>query len=288
MHGEALLMTLQTLALPAPALGAAEPPRGRAGRARDVAFAGGEFSMGTPRGIPAFAFDNEKWAHPVRVEPFAMSALPVLQGEFAAFVDDDGYGRRELWSDAGWSWREGERASAPLHWKRDGGAWKARRFDRWLDLDPSAPMVHATLHEAQAWCRWAKRRLPTEAEWEFAARNSGAADRFPWGDAPIADAPAMDYRHAGPSSVLDDPAPARSGLALMLGGVWEWTATPFVPYPGFGADPYREYSEPWFHTHQVLRGGSFATRTRLAHNRFRNFYLPDRRDVFAGLRTCAV
>jgi iron(II)-dependent oxidoreductase len=98
----------------------------------------------------------------------------------------------------------------------------------------------------------------------------------------------MDYRHAGPSSALDDPAPARSGLALMLGGVWEWTATPFVPYPGFGADPYREYSEPWFHTHQVLRGGSFATRTRLAHNRFRNFYLPDRRDVFAGLRTCAV
>ena len=287
MHGEALLMTLQTLALPAPALLAAEPPRGTLPPRRDIAFAGGEFAMGTAKGTPAFIFDNEKWAHAVRVAPFAMSELPVLQGEFAEFVADGGYGRRELWSDAGWSWREREGVVAPRHWKREGGGWRVRRFDRWLDLDPSAPMVHATLHEAQAWCRWAKRRLPTEAEWEFAARNGGREDRFPWGDAPRADGASLDYRHAGASIALADPAPARSGLRLMMGGVWEWTASPFVPYPGFRADPYREYSEPWFQTHQVLRGGSFATRSRLAHNRFRNFYLADRGDVFAGFRTCA-
>jgi iron(II)-dependent oxidoreductase len=288
MHGEALLMTLQTLALPAPPLGAADPPRGRMPRPRDIAFAGGEFELGAARGERAFVFDNEKWAHPVRVEPFAMSALPVLQGEFAAFVEEGGYERREWWSEAGWAWRAREARSAPRGWRREGGEWTLARFDRRLPIDPSAPMVHVTLHEAQAWCRWAGRRLPTEAEWEFAARNGGAADRHPWGDHALGDGGALDYRHAGPSSAVADPAPSRSGLRLMLGGVWEWTASPFAPYPGFAADPYRDYSEPWFHTHQVLRGGSFATRSRLVHNRLRNFYLAGRDDAFAGFRTCAV
>jgi gamma-glutamyl hercynylcysteine S-oxide synthase len=288
MHGEALLMTLQTLGLPGPALGAREPPAATRTKPRDVAFPAGEFELGTRREAGTFVFDNEKWSHAVRIEPFAMAELPVSQGEFAAFVEDGGYTRREWWTDAGWSWREREGRDAPLHWAREGREWRLRRFDRWIPVDPTAPMVHATLHEAQAWCRWAGRRLPTEAEWEYAARNGGAADRFPWGDGAIGEAPALDYRHAGPSAALADPAPARSALRLMLGGVWEWTASPFAPYPGFSADPYRDYSEPWFHTHFVLRGGSFATRARLAHNRFRNFYLPERGDVFAGFRTCAL
>ena len=288
MHGEALLMTLQTLGLPAPALGAREPPPAPGTASRDIAFAAGEFDLGTRRETRAFAFDNEKWAHAARVEAFAMSELPVSQGAFAAFVEDGGYARRELWTDAGWAWREREVRDTPLHWTREDGAWKVRRFDREIPLEPTAPMVHVTLHEALAWCRWAGRRLPTEAEWEYAARNAGAPDRFPWGDAAIEHAPALDYRHAGPSAALADPAPARSGLKLLLGGVWEWTASPFAPYPGFAADPYRDYSEPWFHTHFVLRGGSFATRARLVHNRFRNFYQPERADVFAGFRTCAL
>ena len=288
MHAEALIMTLQTLALPGPALGAADPPAASPESPRDVAFTGGEFELGTPREARAFAFDNEKWAHPVRVGPFAMSALPVLQGDFAAFAEDGGYGRREWWDDAGWSWREREGRTAPRAWKREDGEWRVRRFDRWHALDPSAPMVHVTLHEARAWCRWARRRLPTEAEWEYAARNGGTDDRYPWGDLPLDHAPALDYRHAGPSSALADAAPSRSGLRLLLGGVWEWTASAFAPYPQFRPDPYREYSQPWFHSHHVLRGGGFATRSRLVHNRFRNFYLPERDDVFAGFRTCAV
>jgi len=288
MHGEALLMTLQTLGLPGPALGARDPPSATAAGGRDIPFPGGEFDLGTAPGTRAFVFDNEKWAHEVRVAPFAISALPVLQGEFAAFVEDRGYERREWWSEAGWAWRERARRAAPRDWRREGARWFHRRYDRWLPLDPSAPMLHVTLHEAEAWCRWAGRRLPTEAEWEFAARNGGAADRYPWGDAQPQEASSLDYRHWGPSSALADAAPARSGLRLLLGGVWEWTSSHFAPYPRFRPDPYREYSEPWFHSHAVLRGGSFATRSRLVHNRFRNFYLPERDDVFAGFRTCAV
>ena len=285
MHAEALRMTLQTLGLPAPSVATQEAPRTPGDPARDIAFAGGPFEMGTARSERRFTFDNEKWAHAVRVGPFAMASHPVTQGEFAAFVEEGGYLRRELWTDEGWEWRKGTNRTAPRHWERDGG-WHARRFDRMEPINPAAPMVHVTLHEARAWCRWAGRRLPSEAEWEFAARNGGAADRYPWGDEP-GEGLGLDRHCAGPAMVAD-PAPSRSGLRLMLGGVWEWTDSPFAPYPGFAPDPYGDYSQPWFHSHFVLRGGSFATRSRLVHNRFRNFYLPDRDDVFAGFRTCAV
>ncbi len=288
MHGEALLMTLQTLALPAPAkLAAREPPPSSASAVEDVAFAGGEFLQGTPRDETAFVFDNEKWAHPVRVGAFAIASDPVTQGEFSRFVADDGYLRADLWTPEGRRWREEASANAPCHWRREGrDDWRVRRFDRWVALDPFAPMVHVNLHEAQAYCRWAGRRLPSEAEWEFAARN-GSDDRYPWGNAPREDLPNLDLRSAAPWAGDGDGPPSRLGIRQLIGGVWEWTASPFTPHPAFAADPYRDYSEPWFHSHYVLRGGSFATRARLVHNRFRNFYLPERRDVFAGFRTCA-
>ena len=232
MHGEALLMTLQTLGLPAPAVEDAAPQPGSAFERRDVGFAGGEFEQGTSRHASRFVFDNEKWAHPKRVAPFRIASHPVSQAEFAAFVDAGG--------------------ETPRHWRRDADGWKSRRYDRWQPIDPHAPMIHVGLEEARAYCHWAGRRLPTESEWEFAATHDQGA------------------------------------LAQMIGGVWEWTSTPFEPYPGFHPDPYKEYSEPWFHDHYVLRGGGFATRPRLVHERFRNFYLPGRADVFAGFRTCAV
>lgn len=234
MHGEALLMTLQTLGLPSPAIDVGTLPTA-AGDGRDVHFEGGTFLQGTPATSPFFAFDNERPAFEVRVEPFSIADRPVTQAEFARFVVDTA-------------------APAPRYWKREGDAWIVRRFDRWVPLEPEAPMVHVTLHEAQAYCRWAGRRLPTESEWEFAAVHDA-------GD---------------------------GNLQLLRGAVWQWTATPFAPYEGFVAGPYREYSAPWFHTHQVLRGGSFATRPRLVHDRWRNFYQPHRNDVFAGFRTCAL
>jgi len=287
MHGEALLMTLQTLGLPAPRLGA-QPPPSSAERLREVVFNGGEFLQGTLPESGEFVFDNEKWAHMVSVRPFAMALEPATQGDFAAFAEEGGYRRAEFWEPDGWQWRQRANIGAPRYWKRDGATWLARRFDTWHPIDFAAPMVHASLHEARAFCRWAERRLPTEAEWEFAARSTGQADRYLWGDQSPGNAAALDFRHQGPSSSLADPHASRTGLKHLIGGVWEWTSSAFVPYPGFRADPYKEYSEPWFGNHFVLRGGSFATRGRLVHSRFRNFYLPERGDVFAGFRTCAL
>ena len=288
MHGEALLMTLQTLGLPAPAIGEEPPPSAPRGSPQEVVFEGGEYLQGTLPESPGFVFDNEKWAHMASVRPFCLSLDPVSEGEFAAFVEEGGYRREPLWTPEGWRWRSMGRIDAPLYWKRNGRGWLRRRFDRWMPIDEAAPMVHVSLHEALAFCRWAERRLPTEAEWEYAARNGGRDDRFPWGEAPPADAGGLDCRSLSPASPARDPLPSRTGLRQMIGGVWEWTSSPFVPYPGFRADPYKEYSEPWFHSHYSLRGGSFATRARLVHNRFRNFYLPHRADVFNGLRTCAL
>jgi iron(II)-dependent oxidoreductase len=155
-------------------------------------------------------------------------------------------------------------------------------------------MIHVNWYEAEAYCRWAKRRLPSEAEWEFAAAtlpdNTTRKRRYPWGDTTPTAAHANLYGVApGPIDVAALPeGDSAWGVRQMFGNVWEWTADWFVPYPGFVRDPYKEYSEPWFGNHKVLRGGCYATRANLLRNTWRNFYTPERRDVLAGFRTCAL
>jgi iron(II)-dependent oxidoreductase len=286
MHDEAFAYTRQTLGYPAPLSRAASaPPAGRA--AGDAFLRGGTLRMG---GSPSmeFVFDNEKWEHPVEVRDFAMAKEMVTCGEFAAFVEDAGYRRVELWSPEGWAWREGARAEHPVYWRRTGTGWEARRFDRWEPLRERLPAIHVNWFEAEAYCRWANRRLPTEAEWEFAA--SGPEKRlYPWGDDPPdetranLDGSAGGCVEAGALPAGDTP----DGVRQMLGNAWEWVRDDFGPYPGFSPDPYREYSQPWFGNHKVLRGGCWVTRGRLLRNSWRNFYTPDRRDVWAGFRTCA-
>jgi iron(II)-dependent oxidoreductase len=289
MHAEAFHYTRQTLGypdpFPAPAVLPVSPGLDRG----DIELPGGAFQLGA---FPdsGFVFDNEKWAHPVRIAPFSIARDPVTNAGFLEFVEAGGYRRREWWSDAGWAWRVSAGAEAPLYWIREGDTWLQRRFDTVASLVAGHPVVHVNWHEAQAFCRFAGRRLPTEAEWEYAAawdRRAGSKRRYPWGDT----APAAGHANlesGGPVAVAAyREGDSASGCRQLIGNVWEWTESSFDPYPGFVIDPYREYSQPWFGTHKVLRGASFATTRRLVRNTFRNFYTPERNDIFAGFRTCA-
>jgi iron(II)-dependent oxidoreductase len=299
MHGETLTHIRQTRGYPAPRL--TLPPLSlvldRDFEPHDVAVPGGTFCLGATPDLP-FVFDNEKWAHPVQVAAYRISAAPVTTAEYARFVEQGGYRDRQYWSEEGWEWRSGSGAEHPAFWKRDGERWLCRRFDRLQPLEPQLPMLHVNWYEANAYCAWAGRRLPSEAEWELAASGEPTPDgrglserkrRYPWGDEPPSPERAnLDGRAMGPVPIGAHPAGESAfGCRQMLGNVWEWTADTFQAYPGFEPDPYAEYSAPSFGQQKVLRGGCWATRGRLLRNTFRNFYTPDRNNIFAGFRTCA-
>jgi ergothioneine biosynthesis protein EgtB len=301
MHDEAFTYSRQTLGYPAPVFAPGHDGSSETTNAGplpgDVSVPGGVLQLGSPPEAP-FVFDNEKWAHPVEVAPFRIARAPVTNAEFLAFVAEGGYRRRDLWSEEGWRWREGARAEHPLYWVRQKNAWMQRWFDRAEPLQPHRPVIHINWHEAEAWCRWAGRRLPTEAEWETAASTeptpAGKLDerkrRYPWGNTmPAPDQANLDGRVIGVVDVAAFPAGDSAwGCRQMAGNVWEWTATTFDPFPGFSPDAYEDYSAPWFGTRKVLRGGAWATRGRMITNTYRNFFTPDRRDVMAGFRTCAL
>ena len=309
MHDEAITYTRQTLSYPAPAIAAvnkirfakqdAPLPQTNHDLTSDAEIPGGKFILGSA-GDQGFTFDNERLAHEVEIASFAISKTAVTNGEFKHFVEDGGYRRSELWSAEGWQWRTAVMAVHPVYWQQEeNGRWLRRNFDEWVALDERLPVIHVNWHEANAYCRWANRRLPTEAEWEMAASAEPSANgldlsehkrAFSWGDdSPSLERANLDWRALG--CVPVDALPAGDsafGCRQMIGNVWEWTASDFQPYPGFVAGPYKEYSEPWFGNHKVLRGGCWVTRSRLIHNSYRNFYTPDRRDVWAGFRTCGL
>ncbi len=289
MHAEAFHYTHQTLGYDDP-LGSKEFAGVPGARITgDAELPGGTFLLGAIQSDD-FVFDNEKWAHEIRLAPFRIARAPVTNSEFRDFVEAGGYARREWWGNESWEWKSRAGLQAPKYWVKQDDAWAQRRFDRVTALRPHDPVVHVSWHEAQAYCCFAGRRLPTEAEWECAASQDSRAKerrRYPWGGQ-FPDAIRANLENAGVAAVEAYPeGDAASGCRQMIGNVWEWTASPFDRYPGFVLDPYREYSEPWFGTHKVLRGGSFATTRRLIRNTWRNFYTPDRSDVFAGFRTCA-
>ena len=307
MHAESLMMILQTHGYQRPVLcqfdSAWAPAVDLAFRPHDVHVPGGPFLLGADSHEP-FVFDNEKWAHAVDVKPFRISATPVTNAEFQAFVDDDGYRSRECWSRRGWNWRRREGAEHPVFWVREGsGHWQVRQFDGIVPIEPWHPVVHVNWYEAEAFCRWAGRRLPTEAEWEMAATfdfAAGSKRRFPWGEEPPVDSPrlaqnrpltahaSLDYRAGGTIDVRALPeGDSPSGCRQMIGNVWEWVADTFSPYPGFVCDPYAEYSQPYFGEKKVLRGGSWMTRSRLIRPTYRNFFKHQRRNIPAGFRTAA-
>ena len=244
MHTEAYIYSRQTLGYPAPRIGRDRPPEasGSGSYPGDARVPGGTFRLGAEKEAP-FLFDNEKWAHPVRVRPFSIAKAPVSHAEFAAFVDAGGYRRRELWSEAGWDWRVEAGATHPVYWiPGQGHGFQVRRFDLIEPLPLNEPVIHVNWFEANAWCAWAGRRLPTEVEWEAAALGEPEGDSlaptkrtYPWGEAP------PDPRRANLDgwslSCIDVGAlPAGDsafGCRQMLGNVWEWTADTFRPFPGF-------------------------------------------------------
>ena len=302
MHTEAYTYSRNTLEYPMPdfatanALNKAELETGPL--PGDVDIPGGNFMLGSTPDEP-FLFDNEKWAHDITVYPFQMARAAVTNEDFAAFVADDGYKRRNLWHDIGWGWRQRAEAEHPIYWIPDGpDKWLMRHNAETIELPSHQPVIHLNWYEASAYCNWAKRRLPTEIEWEVAATTtpvnggkefSETKRRYPWGDdADSIKRANLDGRGLGCVDVAAfADGDSAWGVRQMLGNVWEWTASNFEPYPGFKADSYKEYSEPVFGTRKVLRGGTWATRSRMVNNKYRNFFTPERRDVFAGFRTCA-
>ena len=241
MHSEAWVYMAQNLgiplAIPAPA---ALPVN------QEISVAGGEWQLGYSGA--GFAFDNELPAHVLRVADFSIDSQVVSWRRYLPFVEAGGYDLPAYWSSAGWAWRQAQASAHPRYLRRTGGGWESQHFGQWQELLADQPALHLTYFEAEAWCRWAGRRLPSEAEWEMAAFSQ--PDAFNWGQ------------------------------------VWEWSASAFAPFNGFVAHPYRDYSRPWFDGRPVLRGASFATSPRLRHANYRNYFTHERNDIYAGFRSC--
>ncbi|SEH10389.1 ergothioneine biosynthesis protein EgtB [Thermoleophilum album] len=251
-----------------------------------VRIDGGRYLVGAPdRG---FAYDNERPRHEVELAPFAIDRAPVTNGDFEEFIADGGYQRESLWSPEGWRIRMREGWQRPLFWTDDGGV---RRFGETVERNPDEPVVHVSYYEAEAFARWAGKHLPSELEWEVAATHTPGASPETAAAAPARaprEANCDLQRFAVEPVWLTPSAVSPLGAVRMIGDVWEWTASEFNGYPGFRPFPYREYSQVHFgRGYRVLRGGSWATQAEIAIPTFRNWDLPHRRQIFAGLRCAA-
>ncbi|GAB3539136.1 ergothioneine biosynthesis protein EgtB [Arthrobacter tecti] len=255
----------------------------------EVLVPAGPFTMGTS--IEPWALDNERPAHAVDLAAYWIDTAPVTNGEYQQFMEAGGYDNAAWWHPDGWQHRNETGLHAPKYWHRTDGNWARKRFGAVEPVPADEPVQHVCWYEADAYARWAGRRLPSEAEWEKAARydpGSGRSRRYPWGD----EDPAPEHANLGGAALR--PAPACSypdgasalGVRQLIGDVWEWVSSDFEPYPGFNVFPYEEYSQVFFGPdYKVLRGGSWATDPAAARATFRNWDYPIRRQIFAGFRT---
>ena len=267
------------------------PPAGRPVAADAdgmVRFPGGTVEIGTDDRTAAY--DNERPRHAVEFAPFRIGAWAVTNDEYARFIADGGYDARALWSDAGWKHRQEAALTAPQFWEMRDGQWWTRSMDAEMPVDPHRPVCHVCWYEAEAYCRWAGGRLPTEQEWEAAASwdpATGSKRAYPWGDeapGPLdANLDQLAFQTAQTGAYPRNVSPI--GAYGMIGDVWEWTASDFTAWPGYRTFPYPEYSELFFGPdYKVLRGGSWATRPGAIRNTFRNWDYPIRRQIFSGFR----
>ncbi len=288
-HDETMLATHQ-LRIGAAVLDASPPPKGTRLPAAEVLVPGGQFTMGTS--TEPWALDNERPAHEVDVAAFFIDTAAVTNGAFMAFIEAGGYEQPRWWSAPGWAYRQANGLTAPQFWERETGIWWRLRFGVREQVPAHEPVMHVSFHEAQAYSAWAGKRLPTETEWEKAARwdpATGRSRRYPWGDEdPGPEHANLGQRHLRPAEAGAYPRGASPlGVHQLIGDVWEWTSSNFGGYPGFTAFPYPEYSLVFFGSdYKVLRGGSFGSDAVAVRGTFRNWDYPIRRQIFAGFR-CA-
>jgi len=295
MHIESLIWARQTLGYPAPVFsGQVVGGSGARGETGDAKISGGEYFIGMPegnqgeQGVP-FSFDNERPGFRAEVKSFSISKTLVTNGEYLQFVEEGAYENELLWSFGGKCWLAEEERKLPRYWRRgDDNAMQVRKFDRWIDLPLEAPMLHVSVWEAEAFCEWAGRRLPSEPEWEAAARGKEARN-FPWGEKMDRNRVDMGGNYYGgePAAAFGEGA-GPSGCLQMLGTAWEWTSSQFLPFDGFKIDMYHYMSVLQFGDHRVTKGGSCATCSSLIRNTYRQAYHPSRNDIFTGFRTCAI
>lgn len=314
MHIESMIWCRQTAGYqkpPAPEAASRDKrPQAQALPSDDAEIPGGTYLIGMPGHSALFAaadfgFDCEKPRFEVELAGFHISRSLVSNREFLAFVDAGGYETPDYWTQGGRKWLrtavdipfpspEGPQMALPRHplyWRFDNGKWLERHFDGWIALEPDHPVTHVSYWEAEAFCNWSGRRLPTEYEWEVAALGNRPGQpfrRYPWGDTMDAARVDMDGRYLAQVPVSAYPeGESVFGCRQMLGTVWEWTSSQFLPYDGFVTDMYPFMSTLQFGDHKTTRGGSCATSSLLIRGTYRQAYLPSRTDVFVGFRTCA-
>ena len=237
---------------------------------RWLACAGGRVEVGY--GGTGFAFDNELPRHQVFLMPYEIASHPVTHGDFLAFIDDGGYARPELWLSLGWDTVQAQRWTQPMYWEQRDGRWTTFTLHGRCAIDPAAPMTHLSYFEADAYARWAGARLPTEFEWEAAAAGAEIDGNF------------LDNGMLHPLAPRADSPEGRPGQ--LFGDVWEWTRSAYAPYPGYApaAGAVGEYNGKFMCNQYVLRGGSCATPRSHIRATYRNFFPPEARWQFSGLR----
>ena len=252
MHNEAFICTRQTLSYPKPNFIDVQNlnENGSTIKHQDICIPGGTFMLGAERN-DEFIFDNEKWAHEVNVAAFKISKYGVSNEQYLEFVEAKGYSQEKYWCDEGWQWCKKEKRQHPIYWKKDSdGRWYMKLFDQWQVMQLNQAVIHVSWFEAQAFCKWSKRRLPTEAEWEFAAAcdpNTVIDNQYGKNIYQDESDANLDCTNLGTVNVAAYPESDNAfGCRQMFGNVWEWTESAFKPYPGFSPDWYSEYSRPLF------------------------------------------
>ncbi len=286
-HDETMYATLQLRQGPPVLLQRRRLPDGRPVEPDRVFISGGSFTLGVDAANEPFSLDNERPAHTVDVAPFWIGRTPVGNRQWREFIADGGYHRQDLWSARGWAHRIEAGLERPKFWREED---TRRRFGVEEEVPADEPVQHVCYFEAEAFAKWSGGRLPTETEWEKACAwdpVAGGRRTWPWGSA----APTEELANLGGAGLRPAPIGAYPhgasayGAEQMIGDVWEWTSSDFVPWPGFTPMIYRAYSEPFFDgDYKVLRGGSWAVAPSTIRPSFRNWDHPIRRQIFAGVR----